>query len=168
MDTRMNDNPYAGKFDARNFGGVMREIMIFRINQMGHVNTSNHFWQAQQDIKQLRAKLERVYNADVQRVARLSKQRKQSGDGAIELWMLGYAAYVLICEEGRRLDDVRKMSGPKLIKAAMGSTVEMIEASESLIEAWIEKERPEDEAHIWQMPYYFEKLSMPEDMGDGQ
>ena len=157
----MSDNPFAGKFDVRNFGGVIREIMIFRMNQMGRVNTANHFWKAQQESVALRKKLERAYNSELER-QRLSKT--DSVNVAVtELWMLGIAAYVLICQEGRRLDDVIKMSGPKLVKKAIEVSKPIIETSQPMLDEWIAADRPDDEAHIWQMPYFWDKEFMPED-----
>ena len=153
----MSDNPFAGKFDARNFSGVMREILIFRMNQMGRVNTANHFWVAQQEIIKLRQKLERAYNGQLQR-AKISKNTED----VVELWAYGLAAYVLICHEGRRLDDVCKLSGPKLVKKAIEVSTPIIEKSSPLLEAWQEANRPDAESHVWKMPYFFEKLFMPE------
>lgn len=155
----MSDKHFAGKFDARNFGGVMRELIFFRTNQLGDKETAKDLWQAQREVVVLRAKLERVYNGQFQR----AKAKSGSTEFQIELWMLGLAAYVLITEEGRRLDDVRNMSGPKLVKKAVELAEPIIEESSSMLEVWVEKERPEDEAYIWQMPYFFEKKSIPEE-----
>jgi len=151
-----NDNPFSGKFDSRNFGGVMREILIFRINQfkVNNINTPKDFWRAQQEIVKLRVKLERVYKGQL--------QRAKSEDESIELWMIGLAAYMLICEEGKRMDDVREMSGPKLVKKAREICEPIVKESTPLLAAWQEAGRPAEEAHIWQMPYCFEKKFMPE------
>lgn len=156
-----NDNPYSGKFDSRNFGGVMREIWFYRVNEMrefkpDEINTEKHFWRAQREITELRAKLERVYKGQL--------QRAKSIDESIELWMIGFAAYMLICEEGRRLDEVKGMSGPKLVKKAREICDPIVEEAAPLLEAWQEAGRPPEEAHIWQMPYYFEKRFMPEEI----
>lgn len=155
----MSENPFAGKFDVRNFSGVMREIKIFRMNQMrnfgrdGEVNTAKDYWASDAEVIKLGGKLRRVYNAQF--------QKGKKGD-PVELWMLGLAAYVLICQESQRIDSVCKMSGPKLVKKAIEVSAPIIEESTPLLEVWQAAGRPEEQSHIWQMPYFFEKEFMPE------
>ena len=101
-----------GSFDIRNFSGTLRELLILRINQMGQVNSPKHFWQAQQEITRLRARLERAYRATLQK-ARLHQKTPP------DLWMFGLAAYELLSEQGLRLDAVLALSNARLARLAL-------------------------------------------------
>lgn len=121
---------FSPTFNIQLFSAVMREILIFRMNQMAHVNSADHFWQAQQETVKLRSKLETVYKSTTQKAQMkhsfktkmLPSEIITEPFSAIELppdiWMFGAAAYDLITEQGMRLDAVLNMSGNKLAELA--------------------------------------------------
>jgi hypothetical protein len=121
---------FAPTFDARNYSGTLREILIFRVNQLSLVNDANDFWQAQSEVNTLRNKLQTAYNSAVQKAQMRHgfKARKSPSEtmaeplSAIEypeIWTFSAAAYDLITEQGMRLADVVNMSGAKLAQLAI-------------------------------------------------
>lgn len=118
----MSDKPkFDPKFSITNFSGTIREIFVFRINQMGLVNTKEHWDLAQVDVTNLRNKLQAAYGSAIQK----AKFQKKQSEGVPDIWMYGAAAYDLITEQGMRLSDVLKMSGNKLteLAAAQGASL---------------------------------------------
>jgi hypothetical protein len=106
----------AGKFkptfDIRVFSTVIRELMIYRLNQMGLVNTQEHFWQAQQDAMTIRTELETAYKSSIQ------KAQTQKGYEFTELWMFGLLAYQRLTEDGLRLKDFFEMPKARMERQA--------------------------------------------------
>lgn len=98
-------------FDMRNFSGVMRELLIHRVNATSKgKDYSTVFWAAQNDIANLRKRLEAAYKSELQ------KTRK--GQPIAEIWMYGLAAYHLLTDKKQRFDDVMSMSLSKLARLA--------------------------------------------------
>lgn len=104
---------FAPRFDIKNFSGTIREIMTFLINTKGIVNTKVHFDEAQEEVVKLRNRLQDAYNSEMKKrlpyVGRLGKKPFFVPDMSLEIWMYGAAAYDLITEQGRRLQDVLNM-----------------------------------------------------------
>lgn len=149
----MTDKPKT--FDIRNFAQTMREITFFRTRQLGEPNDPQSLWQAQREVTVLRGKLEKAFNSGVQKTK--LKQQKPA-----ELWMFGLAAYRLIVLEDDDIAYVSRLSGNKLIGYAKEFSEPIEVQAKPLMDAWIENDRPEEEKHIVEEPYMFEKL-MPED-----
>jgi hypothetical protein len=117
-ETVSEENP---KFDPHwnitDYAKTLREILIFRINQLAIVNSANDFWQAQSDVTNLRNKLQDAYKSAIQKS---QMQKAKQGQTVPAIWMFGAAAYDLITEQGVRLSDVLEMSGAKLAQMAAG------------------------------------------------
>jgi hypothetical protein len=103
------------KFNMTLFSAVIREIMIFRMNQMALVNTANHFWQAQQDAQLLRGELEAAYRSVLQK----AQNQKKHGGNFPELWMFGYLAYQRITEDGLSLKAFLEMPKTRMAQQAL-------------------------------------------------
>ena len=91
-------------FDVRNFGGTLREITIHIMEKPAQ---SDSFFKATNQTQNLRAKLEKAYRSAI-----------QQSPHDYELWMFSLEAYVLIVEDGQRLDEVLRLSNTKLAKFA--------------------------------------------------
>ena len=111
---------FSPTFNITLISSVMREVLIFRMNQMARENTAKHFWRAQSEVTQLRTKLETAYKSSIQK-AKIAKQQTAITD----LWCYGLVAYDLITEQGMKLSDVLNMSGAKLerMAAEMGTAL---------------------------------------------
>lgn len=106
-------------FDVRNFAGVMRELLIHRINATSKGKDYNaSFWSAQNDIANLRKRLETAYRSELQKGKAVTANSYPLVGRMPEIWMFGLAAYHLLVEKGRRFDDVFNMSLSKLARLA--------------------------------------------------
>ncbi|MEL6525845.1 MAG: hypothetical protein AAFQ07_09065, partial [Chloroflexota bacterium] len=110
---------------------------------------ANSFFQAQREVAVLRKKLERIYHG----------QRAKRNFEPAELWALGLAAYHLITSEGKRIGDVSKMSGNKLIKLGKELSTPIQENVDSAYAEWIERGEPEDEEGSWNEHFLMEQLN---------
>ena len=109
-----NKPKFSPTFLITDYAKTLREILIFRINQLSIVNSANDFWQAQSDVTLLRNKLQSAYGSAIQK----AQFQKKETEGVPDIWMFGAAAYELITEQGMRLSDVLNMSGNKLAQLA--------------------------------------------------
>jgi hypothetical protein len=103
---------FSPEFLITNFSTTMREILIFRMNQMSHENSAEHFWQAQQDAMAIRQELETAYKSSIQ------KAQTQKGYEFTELWMFGLLAYQRLTEDGLRLKDFLEMPKARMERQA--------------------------------------------------
>lgn len=136
-------------FDIRNFAQTMREIFMWRVNQLkasGDQPYEALFFQAQNDIANVRKKLERAYKS-------AGQKRGQTPD----LWMFGLAAYHMVIEKQQRIDDVLNASGAKLSRLALELGQPIQEEAAPLLEEWMASGQHPTQAHIWQQPFMFEK-----------
>jgi hypothetical protein len=109
----VSDTPtFNPTFLITNFSSTLREILIFRINQLGVTNTEAHFWQAQQDVMLIRAELQTAYNSGIQ------KAKMQKRQDYTELWMFGLLAYQRLTEDGLRLKDFLEMPKARMERQA--------------------------------------------------
>jgi len=96
------------RFDVTSLAAVMREVFIWRLNQIPRevMPKDKAFFVAQSDISRLREKVERVY-------------AKQDGT---DIWRIALAAYELIVEKDRPIDEVLNMGSGRLVKRAKALT----------------------------------------------
>lgn len=101
-------------FDIRNFAQTMREIIFYRTRQLNRPDDANSFFQAQQEVARLRAKLEKAYRSSIQK----AKRKKEAPP---ELWMFGAFAYTSIVLGEAQVNTLVKLSGNKLIDGAVAA-----------------------------------------------